>query len=147
MALVDHDQTVQDRLIAELEAKPRALTDIEDALLLHRQIDLQNEYGKATRDQAQAFDDGRMDDVQREKLRTAELSDKLLDLYNIGKRAGTETGRGLNARKMMANEDFTLAEMEVSKRAANGGEKLTDSQRAEIQALHDQIAKTQKAYR
>ena len=99
MAQIDHDPASQDNLIKELEDKPRALTDTEDALLLHRQIDLQNEYGKATRDLAQAYEDGRLDDVDREKQRVAGLSDKLLDLYNLNKRVGTESGRGLNARK------------------------------------------------
>jgi hypothetical protein len=152
MARIDQDAPVpgekllQDRLIDELRAKPRALTDEEDALLLHRQIDLQNEYGKATRDLAQARDDGRAEDVQELGLRTAALSDRLLDLYNINKAAGTETGRGLNARKMMANEDFTLAAMELSARAAKGGRRLNEEESAEITRLHDKIAAMQKAY-
>ena len=66
------------------------------------------------------------DAVEQEKLRVAHLSDQLLDIYNIGKKVGTETGRGLNARKMMAYEDFTLANMELEKRAANGGRPLTE---------------------
>lgn len=146
MAMIDRDPSVVDNLLNELRDKPRALTDVEDALLLHRQIDLQNEYGKATRDLAQAFDDGRHDAVEQEKLRVAQLSDQLLDTYNIGKRAGTETGRGLNARKMMAYEDFTLAKMELEKRAANGGRPLSDAERAEMTALHNKINELQKAY-
>jgi hypothetical protein len=146
MALIDRDPAVVDRLIDELRQKPRALTDTEDAMLLHRQIDLQNEYGKATRDLAQAFDDGRTADVEQEKARVAGLSDRLLDLYDIGKRAGTETARGLSARRMMAYEDFTLAKMELEKRAANGGRPLTDAERGEITRLQKQIETTQKAY-
>lgn len=144
MAIVDHDPATQDNLIDELRDKPRALTDTEDALLLHRQIDLQNEYGKATRDLAQAHDDGRLEDVEREKMRVAGLSDRLLDLYNINKAVGTETGRGLNARKMMAYEDFSLAKMELDKRAAKGGAPLTDAERQDIQKLHDRINTLQK---
>lgn len=146
MARIDQDPGSQDRLMDELREKPRALTDEEDAMLLHRQIDLQNDYGKATRDAAQAHEDGNAEMAQEAKLRTARLSDQLLDLYNINKSVGTETGRGLNARKMMAYEDFSLAQMELSKRAANDGKPLTDTQRAEIQSLHDQIAKTQQAH-
>lgn len=151
MAKIDQDPTVTQRLVDSLRDKPRALTDVEDALLLHRQIELQNEYGKLTRDLAQAHDDAtefpnRLDDVAELKNRVAGVSDALLDIYDIGKASGSETGRGLNARKMMANEDYSLAQMEVSKRAANGGKPLTESQTKEIQDLHDQIAKTQKAY-
>lgn len=146
MARVDHDPGYQDRLISELRDKPRALTDSEDAALLHRQIDLQNEYGKATRDLAQAFDDGRVDAVQNEKARVAALSDQLFDLYDIGKKVGTETGRGLNARKMMAYEDFTLAKMEMEKRAQNDGAPLDDAQKQEVVRLNEHIQKTQKAF-
>lgn len=146
MAKVDRDPGVPERLVSELRDNPRAVTDSEDAILLHRQIDLQNEYGKATRDLAQAFDGGRFADVENEKLRVQQLSDQLLDLYNINKKVGTETGRGLNARKMMAFEDFSLARMELEKRAANEGAPLTDVQRAEIQSLHEKINETQKRY-
>lgn len=146
MALVDRDPSYQDNLINQLEAKPRALTDEEDALILHRQIDLQNEYGKATRDLAQAFSDGRADAVESERIRVAGLSDQLLRLYNLGKKVGTETGRGLNARKMIAYEDFTLAKMDLGMRAAKGGAPLTPDETAEITRLHQRILDTQKAY-
>jgi len=145
MAKIDQDPSYTDRLLDALRKEPRALTDIEDATLLHRQIELQNEYGKATRDLAQAFDDGRLEDVDREKIRVVELSDRLLDLYNIGKAVGTETGRGLAARKMMAYEDFSLAKMEIEKRAAKGGAPLTDAERQEVVEINKKIETTQKA--
>lgn len=135
MAKIDQDPGYPDRLIGELKDKPRAVTDLEDATLLHRQVDLQNEYGKATRDLAQAYDDGRMDDVGDINARVAALSDSLFELYEINKKVGTETGRGLSARRMMANEDFTLASLELQKRAAKGGEKLTDTERAELEKV------------
>lgn len=138
---------LKEGLLSELRNKPRALTDLEDAALLHRQIDLQNEYGKATRDLAQAHADGRTDAVLEEKARVETLRDQLYDLYEIGKKSGTETGRGLNARKMMAFEDFSLAKMELEKRAiANGGAPLSEAQAAEIKALHEEISAKQKAY-
>jgi len=146
MAMIDHDPDTQDRLIADLKAKPRALNDTEDALLLHRQVDLQNEYGKATRDLALAHDEGRTEAAETEKIRVANLSDKLQELYDIGKQVGTETGRGLNARKMMAYEDFTLAKMMLDKRAAVGGRPLTDGENAEIARLHGEIERAQKAF-
>lgn len=146
MAHIDRDPKWQDDLINELRDKPRALTDEEDAAILQRQVDLQNDYGKATRDLAQAHDDGNEDLAQENKLRVAQVSDQLHDIYNIGKRAGTETGRGLNARKMMAYEDFSLAQMELSKRAANDGRPLTDDERAHITELQSRIEQTQKAF-
>lgn len=146
MAKVDQDPHYQDKLIDELRDNPRALTDEEDAVLLQRQIDLQNEYGKSTRSLAQNAADGFEVGVTQDRLRVAELSDQLYDLYNINKRVGTETGRGLNARKMMANEDFSLAQMELGKRAARGGAPLTNEERAQVQKLHDEIESWQKKY-
>jgi hypothetical protein len=150
-AILDRAPDAPEQLMNELREQPRALTDTEDALLLQQQIYLQNEYGKVTRELAQAYDDAqqfpnRLDAVADLKGRAAKLSDDLLDLYNINKRVGTETGRGLAARRMMAYEDYSLAKMEIDKRAAKGGLQLSDGERAEVQRLHDQIAATQKAY-
>lgn len=146
MSIVDRTPERQDALIEELKKQPRALTDVEDALLLHRQIDLQNEFAKATRDLSQAFEDGRLADVTDQRARVDYLSDKLLELYDVNKTSGTETGRGLAARKMMAYEDFTLAKMEMEKRAAKGGAPLTDAERTQLQELSKKIEETQKAY-
>ena len=151
MAVLDQQPDRTDNLLAELRTKPRALTDTEDALLLHRQIDLQNDYAKATRELAQAYDDAkqfpnREADVQEWKLRTAKLSDQLQDLYDVNKAAGTETGRGLAARKLMAYEDFTLAKMEVEMRAAKGGDTLSVTEKEEVAGLQRRIEQTQKAF-
>ncbi len=95
---------------------------------------------------AQAFDDGRMEDVAHEQARVAALSDQLYEIYTINQAVGTETGRGLAARKMMAYEDFTLAKMELEKRAAKGGEQLTLQERGQVVELQKKIEMTQKAY-
>lgn len=139
MAEIDRDPGITDRLLNDLREKPRALTDVEDALILERQVDLHNEYGKATRDLAQAFDDGRFEDVTLQQARVEGLSNQLLDLYDIGKAAGTETGRGLAARKMMVNEDFSLATLELQKRADLGGRQLTPSERTELVRVADEF--------
>ena len=151
MARVDQDPALQDRLIADLKERPRALTDLEDALLLHRQVDLQNEYGRLTRDLALAYDDAkafpnRLEAVEELKVRVQEASNKLLELYDVNKAAGTETGRGLNARKLMAQEDFTLAHMEMELRAAKDGAPLTDAERGRMTALQAKIETVQKAF-
>lgn len=151
MAKIDQDPSVQDNLVSELKARPRAVTDLENALLLHRQIELQNQYGKLTQEMADAHDDSkefpnRLDDVEELKPRVADVTDQLFDLYEINKKVGTETGRGLNARKMMAYEDYTLAKMELDARAANGGRPLTDEEKSKVGELHDRIEKLRKDY-
>src|SRR4029077_9259631 len=144
MAKIDSDPDWQDRLIEELRGKARPVTDMENAGLLHRRVDLTNELEKSMREAAQAYDDGRMDAVEESKLAIARWSDKLSELEDATKKGGTETGRALAARKMMANEDFSLARMVMEKRAANDGKPLTAEQTAEITRLHQQIAEMQK---
>ncbi|MDE2020568.1 MAG: hypothetical protein KGJ13_09555, partial [Patescibacteria group bacterium] len=58
MAQIDADPGAQDRLIKELQEKPRPLKPVETAMLLHREADLRNEYARTTREMAIAFDDG-----------------------------------------------------------------------------------------
>lgn len=146
MERIDADPLYTDWLLASLKEKPRALTDVENAALLHRQIELQNEHTKAMRDLAQAKDDGRLEDAELENVRVAGLSDRLLNLYETGKSAGTETARGLNARKMLAFEDFSLAKMELEKRAAKGGEQLTEAERAAVMEANKRIEAAEKAF-
>lgn len=146
MAKMDADYLYPDRLIAEMREKPRAATDTEVATLLHRQVELRNLQDKAMRELAQAKDDGRVEDVADLNVRVDILSNQLLDLFNIDKAVGTENARGLNARKMLAYEDFTLAKMELEKRAAKGGEQLTDAERAEVTRANKEIEETQAAH-
>lgn len=146
MARIDQDPAWQDKLIDELREEPRALTDQEDAALLQRQITLHNIYAKATRDLAQLYKDKTTDLIPQYQAHLASISDQLLDLYQINKRAGTETGRGLAARKMMADEDFKLINMEVESRAAKGGRPLTASETENLKKLHDEIKGWQEQY-
>lgn len=139
MNIIDHDPGKQDRLIQELSENPRALNDpVENALLLHRQVDLQNELGKAMRDLAQAFDDGRMEAVELEKARVDRAQEELGKVYDIADRVGTKQGQALNARKMFANEDFTLASLTLQKRAAKGGKPLTTQETLDVQKIADE---------
>lgn len=123
------------RRVAE---NPRALTDRENALLLRRQIEVQNEHSEAV-DALNAAPD---DPVAIQRLETARR--ELQTVYDATKAAGTETGRGLNARKMLANQDFTLARMEAETRAvANNGRPLNAKQAAEVKTLWERVNKAE----
>jgi hypothetical protein len=149
MSVVDATPTRQDALIDELKTSPRAVTDLEDALLLHRQVDLQNDYSRLTAELSQAYDDAkqypeRMMEVKDLEGRVEFLRQRLTELYDVNKAVGTATGRGLNARKMLANEDFTLARMDSEAKAAKG-EKLTEEESAQVKRLQARIAELEKA--
>lgn len=124
---IDKNPHVQDDLIHELASKPRAVTDVENAILLHRKVDLQNQFERAAKELT--------DDPTNLEARAtvARLSDDLQQIDSISTKVGTETGRGLNARKMMLNDDFTLASLETKKRAALGGRELTEVERTNLQ--------------
>lgn len=136
----------QDGLIAELEKNPRAINDIEDSLLLHRQVELQNAYDRAAKDMADAFDAGNAAGVEAAKARLGFATDALYKVYEIGKRVGTETGRGLSARRMLAKQDFTLASMLNRKRASKGGEKLTPEETKQVEDQAKRIKETDTAF-
>jgi len=143
---IDQNPAYPHELVKSLKEKPREISDKENAVLLHHQIDLQNEYDKAINASVKAYSEGNEGLAEENRIRSSYLSDQLLDLYNVGKKVGTETARGLNARKMLANEDFSLARMMTERRAALGGEKLTPEQEEEVKKLHDKIQETQKNF-
>ncbi|MFH1738990.1 MAG: hypothetical protein ABIH23_08260 [bacterium] len=132
MRIASDQPLKQDALIRELKEKPRAVIDTEDALLLHRQIELQNEYDKTLE---------RLDTAQKNKnnasiaeIEAQEelLGAQLLELYDINKAVGTATSRGLNARKMLASEDFSLVKMLAQKRKAKGVSELSAEDAATV---------------
>ncbi len=137
MAKIDEDPSYQDRLIGELKDKPRPLEDWENAALLQRRVDLNNEYDKATRDAAEHYKNGYDIGTVEAKQRIALWSDKLSELDSVTKSVGTESGRSLAARKMMMDEDFTLAKLETQLRASKNFEPLTDTERADLKKIAD----------
>lgn len=142
---VDENPNAANDLIDELKKKPRALNDTDVAMLLRRKIELRNERDKVQKEIIDSKKNG--GEVGPElRQRLAGISDGLLDIDTVGKQGGTESARGLSIRRMMAKEDFSLAAMETAKRAANGGNELTEEQSKHIADLHEKINATQKAF-
>lgn len=146
MARMDANPEAATDLIAELERQPRPIEDWENHLLLLRKIDLRNEYGKTTRELAQAFEDGRLDDVAALRPRVQIWSDQLSQLEQVSRTSGSARGRALRALRVMANEDFSLAQMEMEKRADVGGRPLTDTERVELVSRQKELEATNLAF-
>jgi hypothetical protein len=142
---IDENPAYPDQLIEELKSKPRALNDVEDATLLHRQVDLQNQFQKSTESLFKAREVGDEVGAMEHDARVNALSDQLLELYDVGKKAGTETGRGLAARKLLAAEDFSLANMVTQKRAANPTIDVETATKS-AQSASSKISAAQTAY-
>lgn len=139
MRAVDENPQIQDELIAELASQPRALTMTENALLLHRRIDLRNEYEKALHRWRDAFEHDDFVRAAEESQRVRDWSSKLSDLESVTKATGAESGRSLQARKMMADEDFSLAAMELGAMEAKGRH-LTAEEHLELIRAHEKIS-------
>lgn len=142
MQKIDENQNLPDELISELRGNPRALTDTENALLLHRKIELENQFDRVTRNIDESI--GTPDSLAADRATQTRVLDELAEIDTVGREAGTETGRGLNARKMIAAEDFSLSKMLTKRRAAKGGIKLTPEEETKVRVQHDNIVKAQQ---
>lgn len=144
MAKIDENQNAPDELIAELKDAPRPVKDFETAILLQRKIELQNEFNKANRNIDQSI--GTPDSLASDRATKQRVLDELLDLDSVARTAGTESGRALNARKLIAAEDFSLTSMLTKRRLAQGDTPLTPDQTAEVEALHKKIVETEAEF-
>jgi hypothetical protein len=154
LAHVDDNPEAPAALVNDLKRRqdagePTPLSDRDVALLLYREADLSYQRAKLSRDMAQAEDDARLfpnraDELPAMKLERARIADELDKLENVIGPARSETGRGLAALRHMVLDNYTLAAMEFSRKAAKGGDPLTDAERAELGQLRERIEQATK---
>src|ERR1700748_3272865 len=133
-------------LIDNLSKKPRAVTDLENAMILWHQNVKESQIAAANKDLKEATESGDDEAWNNAQDRRVKLLDDLQKIYNVDKAIGRETARGLNARKMIADRRFSLINMQLEKSAANGGKELTTEQQSELQKQYEDIKKTKEAY-
>src|SRR6185369_14818037 len=139
-AQAQEDPTIGQRLVNELNSKPRAISDTENAHLLRTQIAAQTEHSAAV----DAVNNAKTpEDLTAAKSRLELARNDLQNVYDATKRAGTKSGQALAARQMLAKEDYTLARMEARRRAANNSRPLNEEQLAQVDELHKKIADLQ----
>ncbi|MGE3419128.1 MAG: hypothetical protein AB7I42_23975 [Bradyrhizobium sp.] len=144
LEIIATNPSAQDALITELSTKARAVEDIEDALLLHRQIMLQTDYRAALETLDSVRKTGEDAAIATAEKRLDALRALLEQLYDVNKAVGTATGRGLAARKMLAYEDFSLAKMLMEKRAATGVKTLDKDAAEEVRKAQQRIEELEK---
>ena len=137
-----------DKLIAELQYRPRAVTPQENDLLLYRQVELKQKLREALQGQVEAARNG--NDVQ-EAIQTQMASDfrqqraQLIEL--VHEPTGTAAARALQARKAIVNDDFTLEHMaleyEAAFKEAPSTAQLAEME-AKIKALEADVAALEK---
>jgi hypothetical protein len=104
-------------------------------------VELRNSYEASARESAKAFDEGRTGDAKLASLEANKYSDALEKVEKASRVSGSERGRALRSLRVMMNEDFSLASMEMQRRAAKGGEPLTEGERSELVKIADDYKK------
>jgi hypothetical protein len=133
------DQRAGENLTRKLEEDPSGASDTDKALLSIEAARLVK-----ARDAAEAAFN-----KDPSKANKAAVEAARNDYYRAGqtfKRVGTESGRSLNAQKILVNNDFTLAAMESSARVANAGKPLSEADLGKVKALNEKIAATKLAH-
>lgn len=141
LAEVDKNPNAGRELVERTARDPQALTPDETALFTHEQLTREQAVDTALDAVNKATDETRADAVANaEKAETA-----LAEVYDVGQRLGTKSGQSLQARKLLVNQDFSLARMLAREQAVvNQGKPLSEQQRGEVKALHDKITDLQR---
>lgn len=133
----------QEELVETLRKVPKALTDTEVAMMLHRKVSLENEYVKQSREVTDAKNRGDNEASLLAQAKADNAFSSLQETFDLVHKGGSATGRGLNALKMLMHMDFSYAGMVVSKRGRLGRE-LTPEEHAEIKTLSETIKSLEK---
>lgn len=107
------------KTVEDYASKPRAFqTEVDQAVVLHERMTTANLHDKAILEVRNSTPEERT----ANRLKEADLADRLNLIDEVARRAGSENARTLGARRMVANEDFTLSKMMLEKQAVKGGE-------------------------
>lgn len=120
-------------------------SDTRNAVLLREQITAELAHDKISDSLVKAQETNDTDAIEALTEQKENASDRLVEIYNASKREGTEAGRGLNARRMMAFRNFSLAAIETQARIAKGGEQLTAEEHKRVEDLSKRLIAAEKA--
>lgn len=127
-------------IAAEVIAKPRPLTDIETAGMVHAATTLKNQH-RALMDEIGATTDPA--EIQGKAAEAGRIEAEFDSLSTALKQAGTEQGRSLASRKLTLDQDYSLVAMKSRAKAAKGAE-LTPAESAKITELSKQMEQANK---
>lgn len=137
------DPTAPERLVEDLAKNPRPVSDLENAMVLRRQIDLETQHDAISKQITDALASGDQEKLAELRPAYARLSDQLEQVYDATKAIGRETARGLNARKMMADQQYTLARTLQEIKIAKGKGELPPEDIARIDELYRRVQEKQ----
>lgn len=140
MRHIDANPRAGSQLVASLLSSPRTASAVESALLAHEAVTRTNAREKALADYLAAPESEKPNFTEALGSTLTDLS----EVYNALDLSRSEAGRSLNALRTMAARDYSLARMDMERRAANGGQ-LTPEQQTQTQEHYSRIAELLKA--
>lgn len=134
-------------LIEKLEADPGlGLTDENAALLTYYQARKEAELEDHANTIIRAHADKDMKARDEARIAYASTLGQLEQLYDVTKETGREAARGFNARKMLVDRHYTLANMVIRKMAAKDGAELTPEESEKVKQQFEDIKAKNDAY-
>ncbi|MFA5377687.1 MAG: hypothetical protein WC455_18195, partial [Dehalococcoidia bacterium] len=124
------------RIAAEINAKPRALSDVETAGLVVRSVELENEHAGIMAKIGPEKDAAMVADMS---ARAGTIESEYDAISRELFASGSEKGRALASQKLTINENFSLVAVKARAKAAKGAE-LTAKESAKIEELTTKLA-------
>lgn len=131
LARIDQDPNSPVRLTDELSEKNRPVDAVEHAVLLHERVTRKIAFEDAAKEMEQAYASGDAARIAEARTRVGAALDDFQQIDQVLRQSGTTASRALSSRKLMVDDQYSLAEMTLAKKAVNGGE-LTPDQEIEI---------------
>jgi hypothetical protein len=132
-------------LASQLAKSPRALNAEESAALIQDRMKLQNDHRTVMGQVEKAITDGDAVAETEARARLKGLEDQISTNDEASRKTGYEQGLGLAARKMMAQEDYSLARLVQRAKVARGESELPPEVRAKLETLSKQIEEKDEA--
>lgn len=142
--VISRDPMAGRNLVDELAAKPRPVDGNEIAILLHEVNRTRLERNAADEALNEATRTGDEGARAAARIRVAMATEAFRKTDEALAKTGKLQGQALNARRMMMNEDYSLAALERRHIAANGGEPLDAKQQELVQKLAKDYADLEK---
>lgn len=139
MKRVEANPSLPDQLMNEMIIKPRPLDPVETSILIQEKVTRQNEFETAVDHLTQAREKDDEAAVNAARMRVRDAEAKLNKIDEVARKEGSLAGASLQARKILAADDYSVASLAAQKIAAKGGEKLTDAELVEIKKTSDSL--------
>lgn len=137
MQRIERDERAPDQLVAQVNAgKQKTATDVEQTMLLWKIVDLHNKMDT----EAQRALDPHADEGDRveARLRYDQLEQERQSVEEADRKVGTEQGRALRARRLMADENYNFVGL-MRRAAVASREPITPEQTVQIKADAEKV--------